>query len=175
MTSLSNNGIFLAELKMSYAREISLMANNWKIWKNVRDIFPHPYSLEDAEKFISLTIESDHDHVFVIKKDNALCGVIGLHAQSDVYSKSGEIGYWLGEEYWGQGLATSAVGLITEYGFTALGLVRLFAGVFEYNKASMWVLEKNGFVLEGIKKKSVFKLNKLWDEYMYARLHLDHI
>jgi len=93
-----------------------------------------------------------------------------LILQQDVYRKSVEIGYWLGEPFWGMGIATKAVGLIASHAFEDLGLMRIFAGVFEYNIGSMKVLERNGFQKEGIAKKAVFKSDKFWDEHRYYKL-----
>jgi len=87
-----------------------------------------------------------------------------------VYSKSAEIGYWVGEPFRNKGIVTAAVKLMTEYGFNTLNLIRVHTGIFEYNTASMRVLEKNGFDKEGVFKRSVFKNGKIWDEHRYAKL-----
>jgi len=80
------------------------------------------------------------------------------------------LGYWLGEPYWNKGIATTAVNIITDFAFGELAFKRIYAGVFEYNLASMKVLEKNGFVKEGICRKAVLKNDKFWDEHLYAKL-----
>jgi RimJ/RimL family protein N-acetyltransferase len=90
--------------------------------------------------------------------------------QTDIYRLGAEIGYWIGEPYWGQGIATKAVELVTEYGFNRLGLERIYSGVFDFNKASQKVLEKSGFTLEGIFKKSVIKNGRIINEYRYAKI-----
>jgi len=82
-----------------------------------------------------------------------------------------EIGYWIGEPYWSKGIATKAVRLITKYGFNKLELVRIYTGVFDYNKASQRVLEKAGFKLECIFEKSIFKNNQIYDEYRYGLIN----
>ena len=89
--------------------------------------------------------------------------------QKDVYRESAEIGYWLGAPYWGKGIATKAVALVTHYGFETLRLNRIFTGVFSFNKASMRVLEKNGFTKEGIFKRAVVKNGITYDEHRYAK------
>ena len=99
------------------------------------------------------------------------CGIIGLIIQEDVYAKTAEIGYWLGEQFWGKGIMTKAVELMTEYGFGKLKLVRIYTGIFEYNITSMKVLEKNGYVKEGIFKKAIYKNRKTWDEHRYCKLN----
>jgi RimJ/RimL family protein N-acetyltransferase len=87
-------------------------------------------------------MEEDPKQRFGIAYKGSLCGAIGLDIQRDVYRKTAEIGYWIGEPYWGKGIATKAVALITAYGFSELNLVRIYAGVFDFNMASMKVLEK---------------------------------
>ena len=99
--------------------------------------------------------------------------MIGLIVQKDVYRKSAEIGYWIGEPFWGMGIATKAVEPITEYGFMELELNRIYTGVFEYNTASMKVLEKNGFEKEGIFKDAIFKNSKVYDEHRFFKLKND--
>jgi RimJ/RimL family protein N-acetyltransferase len=94
--------------------------------------------------------------------------MIGLHPQKDVYRLSAELGYWIGEPFWGNGIATKAVELILKYGFETLNLNRIYAGVFEHNIASMRVLEKCDFVKEGIAKQAVIKNNKVIDEHKFA-------
>ena len=160
--------IELRRMSMSDAGTIAQLANNKKIWDNVRDQMPFPFGLEHAETFINRTLEEEVFKTFGIFKDGLLCGVIGLHPQKDVYRLSAELGYWIGESHWGKGLATQAVKLMVDYGFNKLDLIRIYAGVFEYNEASMKVLEKNGFEKECILRKAVIKNGKIWNEHRYA-------
>lgn len=136
-------------------------------------MFPHPYTMQDAEKFLDSVKQQDPPITFAIEDDYEFAGVIGLVLQQDVYRKSAEIGYWIGEPFWNKGIASKAVGLVCEYAFEILGLQRLFAGIFEGNTASMRVLERNGFQLEGIGRMAVFKNNKFLDEYRYGKLRSD--
>ena len=162
--------VSIRPLKKNDAEQLAILANNMNIWNNVRDYFPHPYSIKDAEFFINLTSEENPKLTFGIDYNNCLCGVVGLVKQNDIYKHSAELGYWLGEPFWGKGIATEAVKLISKYGFNELKFQRLFSGIFEYNKSSMRVLEKCGFQLEGISKKGLIKNQKIWDEYRYALL-----
>lgn len=168
---MKNTEVTLRKLKLSDKSQLAELANNKKIWDNVRDYFPHPYSEKNAEEFIQLRSKNDTEEIFAIESNGELCGMVGLIPQKDVYRKSAEIGYWIGEPYWGQGIATRAVGLILSYGFEDQKLIRLYAGVFEYNVASMKVLEKNGFRKEGISKKAIYKNGKIWDEHRYYKLN----
>lgn len=162
--------IKLRNLHASDTSRLAQLANNRKIYDNVRDRFPHPYTKKNAEAFIEHLEKSDAEKVFAIEYNGELCGLIGLILQEDVYRKSAEIGFWLGEHYWGKGIATKAVELMVDYAFTELKLIRIYAGVFEFNEGSMRVLEKNGFTKEGIAKKAVIKKGKIWDEHRYALL-----
>ena len=116
--------IKLRELHSSDKSQLTKLANNKKIWDNLRDSFPYPYSEKDAELFINLTIEENPKQNFAIDYAGDLCGVVGLIIQNDIYSKSAEIGYWIGESFWGEGIATTAIELITNYGFEDLKLIR---------------------------------------------------
>ena len=157
--------IKIRPLKLSDKAELAKLANNKKIWDNLRDYIPYPYTERDAEFFINLTKDKVPKQTFGIEYNGELSGVIGLVVQKDVYQKSAEIGYWVGEPFWGNGIATKAVELISKYGFDKLDLNRIFGGVFEYNITSMKVLEKNGYEKEGIFKNAIVKNNKVYDEH----------
>lgn len=167
---LVDGRVRLRSLCFGDKNQIARLANNIKIWNNLKDILPHPYTMEDAVKFIDTVRKQDRLLTFGIEYQNEISGVIGLIPGVDVYRKSSEIGYWIGEPYWGKGIATKALNLATEYGLEELKFERLHAGVFEGNGASMRVLEKCGFKLECISKNAIFKNNKLLDEYRYAKL-----
>lgn len=141
-------------------------ADNRKIWLNVRDAFPFPYTRSDAEAWIHRI--QDPLTNFAIATQAEAIGGIGFNLQEDVYCRSAEIGYWLGEPHWNRGIATLAVGAAAKYAFANFDLVRLYATVFEWNRASARVLEKNGFKLEGRLVKSVFKDGKTIDSLQYA-------
>ncbi|MEM9549096.1 MAG: GNAT family protein [Bacteroidota bacterium] len=162
--------IFLRPLKDTDAHALAQLANNKKIWDNVRDLLPHPYTLKDAEFFVGLTQKEEIPQTFAIFHNDEFCGMTGLHIQNDVYRLSAELGYWIGEPYWGRGIASHAVKIITNYGFEKLGMERIYAGIFEFNVGSMRVLEKNGFQKEGVFRKAVLKNGKMWDEHRYGKV-----
>jgi [ribosomal protein S5]-alanine N-acetyltransferase len=144
-------------------------ANNRNVWINLRDRFPHPYTVADAKSWLGSVIGRIPETNFAIASANdEAVGGIGFILQQDVAYRSAEIGYWLGEDHWGRGLATEAVRAITEYAFAHHDLCRIYALVFEWNVASARVLEKAGYLLEGRLKKSVTKDKKTIDELMYA-------
>ena len=167
---LKSGNIKLRALRLQDAKRLAELANNEKISRNLRDGFPNPYTLADAEKFLKTFSNQYPVTFFGIEYDHEYVGNISLVPRTDVYRMSAEIGYFIGEPYWNKGIVTTAVNLITEYGFNTLGLARIQTGVFEYNLASQRVLEKCGFVKEGIFRKSVLKQGQLWDEVRYALL-----
>ena len=144
------------------------IANNSKISANLSDGFPNPFTEGSARKFIKETLESDRISRFAIDYDGKHAGNIGLHPGTDIYSRNAELGYFVGEEYWGRGIATEAIKQKIQIGFQEMGLVRIYAGVFEHNKASMRVLEKCGLEMEGISKKGAVKLERILDVHEYA-------
>lgn len=168
---LKENHILLRSFSLADAEALVILANNKNISQNLRDGFPHPYSLKDAKIFIKKCLEMDIQSVFAIQFKDELVGSIGLYIQKDVYRLSAELGYFIGEMYWNKGVATKSVRLITKYGFENLHLTRIFAGVFEHNEASRQVLEKNDFVLECIKRKAILKNKRILDEYYYAKIN----
>ncbi len=162
--------VVLRKLTDNDKSSLAQLANNIKIWNNVRDILPHPYTIDDAISFINSIKNENLQKNLAIEYDDAFCGMIGLIPQQDVYKKTAEIGYWLGEPFWNKGIATTAVKLITEYGFHQLHFVRIHTGIFEYNIGSMKVLEKNGYKKDGVFEKNIFKNGKLINEHRYSKL-----
>jgi RimJ/RimL family protein N-acetyltransferase len=161
----------LREFKHSDALQLSTLLNNKKIWDNLRDLSPYPYTLEDAKEFIKFCQSENPKTIFIIEEEGAVAGVISLTILPDIYSKSAEIGYWLGEPFWNKGIMTKAIQKIVAYGFDELNLVRIFAGVFENNKSSQKVLEKAGFKFECIFEKAIFKNDQLLNEYRYSKIN----
>jgi len=145
-------------------------ANNDKISKNLRDSFPYPYYEEDAQAWITAATNQNPEINFAIANSDELIGGIGLMIQPDVYRFSAEIGYWLAEPFWGKGIASLALVALSKYAFEKFDLNRIFAGVFQGNKASMRVLEKSGFKIEGRLRNSVYKDNCFKDQLMYSIL-----
>jgi RimJ/RimL family protein N-acetyltransferase len=145
-------------------------ANARDVWINVRDSFPYPYRQSDARAWIELASGPGLDQVFAVDADGFAVGAIGVHPGEDVHALNAEIGYWLGPEYWNRGIMTEAVEAVTRYAFEQLGMVRVHAEVFEWNAASMRVLEKAGFTREGVLRQSAIKDRKIIDQMMYAKV-----
>jgi ribosomal-protein-alanine N-acetyltransferase len=145
-------------------------ANNRAIWRNLTHRFPHPYTEADADSWFFLLAQMPEPTHWAIEVAGSAVGGIGVIVGEGVHEKSGHLGYWLGEPYWGRGIMTAAVRATSEYVMSRFGLLRLEAPVFEWNPASMRVLEKCGFVREGVLRRSVFKDRQVIDQVLYARV-----
>ena len=150
------------------AEALARNANNRNVSRNMRDTFPYPYRLSDAREWIDFATTQSPEANFAIASDRELIGGIGITLQSDVNRHSAEIGYWLGEPHWGQGIATAALQAMTDWAFAQFDLVRLYGEVFEWNPASGRVLEKAGYELEGRLRRSIVKDGQVIDALLYA-------
>jgi RimJ/RimL family protein N-acetyltransferase len=144
-------------------------ANNRKVWMALRDLFPHPYTIEDAHTFLKSVINSEPTTLFCIEVNGAAVGGIGIRIGVDVHRQTAELGYWLGQEFWGRGIMTEAVAAFTDFCFEEFQLRRIHAEPFANNPASARVLEKAGFAFEGRIKNNVLKNGELLDSLLYAR------
>ncbi len=159
----------LREWRWSDKASLVENADNIKIWNNVRDRFPHPYTEKDAEQFIRMTMKKRKPLTeYAIEIGGEAVGGIGIVLQTDVERIATEIGYWLGENYWNRGIMTKVVKQMVAYTFENFPVTKIYAPVFEFNTASMRVLEKAGFIREAILKKSAVKNRKTIDLYYYG-------
>lgn len=147
-----------------------LHGHNFKIWLNLRDSFPHPYTRPDAQNWVRIANTIPNNLNLAIEVNGSAVGGIGLVFRTDVYRRSAEIGYWLGEVFWNQGIATDAVKSLSAYVLQNYDICRLYAGVFAHNKASGRVLEKAGYTLEAIHRQALVKNGNTIDEYLYVLL-----
>jgi RimJ/RimL family protein N-acetyltransferase len=143
-------------------------ANNRNVWINLRDRFPHPYARADGRRFIREARKMMPETFFAIAVDGDAVGGIGFVLQGDVERVSAEVGYWLGEPFWGRGIVSEALSAVTRYAIEQHELTRLFAVPFAYNTASCRVLEKAGYVLEARLRRSAIKDGVLTDQFQYA-------
>jgi RimJ/RimL family protein N-acetyltransferase len=148
-------------------------ANNRKVWLNLRDRFPHPYTEADGRSFLSHVTSAKPGTVWAIEVDGEAAGGIGLVPLTDIERVSAEIGYWLGERFWGRGVTTEALKAVTVEAFRRFDLRRIFALPFADNIASIRVLEKAGYVLEGRMPQSAIKDGVVRDQLMYGAYRQD--
>jgi ribosomal-protein-alanine N-acetyltransferase len=143
-------------------------ANNWNIAKNLTDKFPFPYTETDGEEFIEWATQDYPTHILAIDIGGEAVGGIGIHPQEDIHKKNAELGYWLGEPFWGQGIMSQAVTQMIDFAFNTYDIDRVFARPSGTNKASQRVLEKAGFALEARFTKVLFKNKEYLDECIYG-------
>lgn len=143
-------------------------ADNRKIWLNLRDRFPHPYTRQAGREFLRTALTQRPETLFAIDVGGQAVGGIGFVMMTDVERVSAEIGYWLAEPFWRRGVATEAVVAVTQYAIETHGFTRVFAVPFASNQASARVLEKAGYVLEGRLRRSAIKDGQIVDQLQYA-------
>ncbi|SFQ31417.1 GNAT family N-acetyltransferase [Hymenobacter arizonensis] len=167
---LPEAGALLRPFAPADAPSLALHANDHGIWLNLRDRFPHPYSVADAEAYIAMvnSEEGQRDLHLCIDVAGEAVGSISLLFKHDVNRRSAEIGYWLGRTHWGRGIATAAVRVLADHGFTHHDLARIYAVVFAHNATSGRVLEKAGFTLEARLRQAVTKDGQTMDGLLYA-------
>lgn len=153
------------------AESLVRYANNREVWRNLHDEFPHPYTMADATAWLARCEEDEAlEGTYAIEVDGEAVGGIGLRQKTDVHRRMAELGYWLGEPFWGKGIATEAAGLVTRHAFETLDIERIQAFVFAWNPASARVLEKCGYALEGRLRNAIFKDGEITDALVYGIL-----
>ncbi len=154
------------------AEDVAKVADNPHIEANLRNTFPNPYTLADAQWYVNDCVEKGDNHQITraIVADGKVVGSIGIFIKDDVYEKSGELGYWLGEDYWRKGITSRAARQLCQEAFEMFPIERIFAEPFAYNRGSRGVLEKVGFTYEGTMRKGVYKHGKYHDYCIYSLL-----
>lgn len=160
----------IRQWKISDAENLAAMLNNKNILNNLRDGLPYPYTTEDAEQYIQAMLSSDgtKTFAFAITVDDKPVGSIGVFRCENIHSRTAEMGYYIGEPYWGKGYGTSAVKQVCSYVFEHTDIIRIFAEPFAYNTASCRVLEKAGFQFEGVLRSNAVKNGNVLDMKMYS-------
>ena len=174
MSELRNSAkekYFLRKFRLGDEEALIKHANNWKIAQNLKDVFPFPYTADDADWWVRNVNSLNRNEVFAIEVNNEVVGAIGVIFGTDVYRIGAEIGYWLGEQYWGKGIMRDALEEMTDYVFKNYpSVLRIWAGVFAHNLPSMKVLEKAGYHLECIHQQAVVKNEAVLDEHVWVKL-----
>ena len=163
-------GIYIRDIIEDDKYSIVKYADNKKISNNLRDAFPYPYTLEDAENWLTLLNDNKPRRAFAIANNEELIGAIGIEPCRDVNRFAGELGYWLGEPFWGKGIATLAVQNFIKYAFDYYNLTKIFAYVFSSNPSSSRVLIKAGFKNEGCMRNQIVKNGETLDQLIYGML-----
>lgn len=148
-------------------------ANNPNVARQLRDRFPHPYTAADARQFIQSIAHARPTMTFAIVLGGEAVGGTGFSPGADVERYSAEVGYWLGEPFWGRGVAVEAVRLLSAYAFETCNMLRLFALPFADNAQSIRVLEKAGYTREATLRASSVKHGVARDQALYALVNPD--
>lgn len=156
--------------KIEDAADLAESLNNRNVMDNLRDGLPYPYTIDDAKDFITAMLNADTHttFAFAIVAGGKVIGSIGVFRQGNIHARTGEMGYYIAESYWGKGIGTSAVRQTSEYIFAHTDILRIFAEPFAYNTASCRILEKSGFTCEGILRKNAVKNGEVLDMKMYS-------
>jgi ribosomal-protein-alanine N-acetyltransferase len=166
-----SEGIVLRPWAISDASNLAIVANNKKIAENVRDGFPFPYSVRDAQDWLNIILTENYPpRFFAIISDRQLVGSIGIITKTDIYRKNLEIGFFISEDFWGKGFATKAIKAATSYAFRDFDIVRVYAETFSDNIGSQKALQKAGFKLEATLKKNIVKNEVIKDSCIYSVL-----
>lgn len=168
---LQLSGVSIRPWTLDDAAALQRHANNRNIWLQLRDLFPHPYTLQDAHNFLSHLMRQEPLVTFAIATQIEPIGCIGLRLGEDVHRHTAELGYWLAEPFWGRGIMTEAVAKFTDYVFATLPLRRIYSELFSNNPASARVLEKAGFQFEARLRSSVTKNGQVLDSLLFARIN----
>lgn len=158
----------LRPLEPTDAESLARHANDHGVWENLRDRFPHPYTTADAIAYIEHVRSRRVQTSFGIDVNGQAIGSISLMLGDDMARRTAEVGYWIGREFWGRGIMVDALKATTRYAFQELRLVRVFAVPFVTTTRSSRVLEKAGYVLEGVMRRSAVKEGRILDQFLYA-------
>ncbi len=162
---------YIRSYRPADAAAIVRYADNPLIAANMTDAFPHPYTDKAAQDWLDIVLNQERETLFALADERELIGSIGLHPGKGVFRCMAEIGYWVGEEFWGQGIVSAAVVAFTDHAFAEFeDISRIQAHVFASNPASARVLEKAGYDLEGRLRRSVIKNDEVLDQWMYAKV-----
>ena len=164
----SIEGVVLRPWRQGDQASLVAIANSRRVWRNLTDLFPHPYTAADADRWIGFTMSMGRDRHLAVEVGGRLAGGVGAIAGEGIRRRTAQFGYWLGEPFWGRGIASASTKAFVEHLEPACDFVRLEAAVFEWNPASMRVLEHAGFLREGVLRKSVSKDGEIIDSVMYS-------
>jgi ribosomal-protein-alanine N-acetyltransferase len=161
--------IVLREYVDSDLERLVRLANNENVSRYLVYTFPYPYTKADGEWWISTGSKQNGAITRAVEYEGLLVGSVGITPQSGWREHLGEIGYWVGEEHWGKGIATAALRQMTDYGFNSLQFRKLYAPVLAPNVASMRVLAKGGYAPEAVLNAEVQKGQRFFDIHQFAR------
>jgi RimJ/RimL family protein N-acetyltransferase len=166
----------LRELQKKDAKSVAKHANNYNIKRCLTDSFPHPYTPQDFLAFYELCHKADNAGlILAIEIEKEAAGTISLSLKKGMEKPSAEIGYWLGEAYWGKGIMTKTVKALVKYGFENFDyLNKIFAHIYDFNIGSQKAAEKSGFSRNAVFKEHILAEEKLTDVFVYEIFRKDY-
>ncbi len=167
---LDGDGFVLRRWRTSDLDALLQHADDEAVERGLSDRFPHPYTRADGEAFLAGRVVDLSNPVFAIEIDGQACGTVGVRPGSGEHRHGAELGYWLGRRHWGKGVMTRIVAAYAPWVMRELALLRLQATVHDGNPASARVLQKNGFVEEGVLRCAIVKHGQVRDLRMFARV-----
>jgi RimJ/RimL family protein N-acetyltransferase len=171
MVELRGSNFVLRPWRESDVEDLARIANNKKISKNLMIRFSYPFGMEDAKSWVGLMMEDEQaDKNFVVEVDGRFVGGVGFELKDGLREGIADGGYWLGEEFWGRGIASEAWRMLRDYVFENYDIRKFQAGVFSWNPASVRVQEKCGFKREAVLKKGIIRFGEVCDEFRYGLL-----
>lgn len=159
----------LINYNQDFSADFARIRNDKDVLSYAYDSVPFPFTEKDASEWISKQMNHNPPRRLLVIWNNQLVGEIGITLKEDIFRLNAEIGYFIGKAYWGNGIVTKAIALMTDYVFKNFEVIRINAGVMKPNKTSMRALEKNGFQLEIIRKQEVIKNNEIMDNYHWVK------
>ena len=166
---LQGRGFVLRAWRADDLEALLRHADDPRVPRGLSDRFPHPYTRSDGEAFLAGRVVDLSQPVLAIEIGGEACGSVGLRPGHGERAHAAELGYWLGQAHWGRGWMTQVVATYLDWAVPALGLQRVEASVLDGNRASARVLEKNGFVEEGLRRAAVRKPDGLHDARLFGR------
>lgn len=165
----------IREWTLEDAGALAEALSNKKVQDNLRDGLPFPYTERDGQEYIAAMLAADKNDVFAfaVTADGNTVGSVGVFRQANIHCRTAELGYYISESYWGKGIMTEAVRQVCEYVFSHSDILRIYAEPFVRNVASCRVLEKAGFVCEGVMRSNAVKNGRTEDMKLYSRLRED--
>ena len=139
----------------------------------MRERFPHPYTIDDVRRFITLARGGATETIFAVTANEVAVGAMSAILGDDIEHCSPEVGHWLGEPCWSRGNATRALTGFTRFALAAYDLEELYAVPFASNSAACHVLQKAGYRIEGRMCRSAIEDGMLRDQFLYAILRSD--
>jgi RimJ/RimL family protein N-acetyltransferase len=171
----TNNNLTLRKWKIEDAKVLADIGNNINVWQNMTDAFPSPYTIEIAKTYIESTIDKADCLILAIEYDGKVAGSIGAFFHDDIYKINASLGYFVGQDYWGNGIGTLAIEMISRHLFCNFKINRIYAQPFENNTGSRRALEKAGFKFEALLRENIIKNGIIMNSCIYSYLREEFV